>query len=57
MFLVLLVLAIICEIVAALSSFGWLIDASHPLGWVAFGLVFYFVFQGYEPAVKLRRHE
>jgi len=55
MSLILLVLALICELVAALSSFGWLLHAEHIVGWVAFGLFFYFLYQGFEPALKLRR--
>ncbi len=57
MSLILLVLALICELVAGLSDFGWLLNADHILGWVAFGLVFYLLSLLVGPAMALRRSE
>ena len=54
MSLILLVLALLCEIVAALSGFDVLIHAEHILGWISLGLVFYILYQAVEPAEKLR---
>ncbi len=57
MSLILLVIALICALVAGLSDFGWLLNADHPLGWVAFSLVFFIASFLVGPAVALRRGE
>ncbi len=55
MSLLLLVLALLCELVAALTGFDWLIHAQHVLGWVSLGLVFYLASLLVGPALALRR--
>ncbi len=55
MSLILLVLALLCELVAALSGFDWLIHANHLIGWLALGLVFYLASLLVGPALALRR--
>ena len=55
MSLILLVLALLCEIVAALVGFDVLIHAEHILGWIALGLVFYIAAQLTGPVLALRR--
>lgn len=58
MALVLLVLALICEVIAMLLGFA-IFGGSHVLGWVALGLVFWIgaVIVGAAPIPTLRRGE
>ena len=55
--LILLVLALLCEIVATLAGFDVLISAEHILAWISLGLVFWILSLLVGPVMGYRRSE
>ncbi len=54
MSLILLVIALICEAIAALLGFG-IVSGAHYSGWLALGLVFWIASNMVGPVVAFRR--